>query len=54
MLSILIQCAWFHGIMVSTLDLESSDPGSPLGWNFILLRIAIYQAQVVISFVDIH
>ena len=24
-------CAWFHGVMVSTLDSESSDPSSSLG-----------------------
>lgn len=31
---IFLLCGWSHGVMVSTLDFESSDPSSNLGWTF--------------------
>ena len=33
-LALLARLAWFHGVMVSTLDSESSDPSSNLGGTF--------------------
>ena len=35
-------CTGFHGVMVSTLDFESSDPSSNLGRTFILFPSLIY------------
>ena len=39
---VLIQ--WSHGVMVSTLDSESSDPSSSLGGTYVILCYSVKQS----------
>ena len=42
---------WFHGVMVSTLDSESSDPSSNLGgtWTFYFNKIFFLKVEKILE-----